>query len=133
MNNKNSRIPKIKNKQDKIFDWPPIEDIRAILNGDSEKMISIAETFVKDNLKDQSTASIRKIYSEVKRMKDYDKINLNLLRPKLAYVSARHKKLSSLTKLLDDSIKEIKGRESFQNFQRFFEAILAYFYKYGKE
>lgn len=112
----------------------PPGDIKAILGGDSKKMISFAEDFAKNNLKGQSTASIRKVYSEVKGMKDYDKnkYSLDLLRAKLAYVSKRHSGLSPLTDLLDATIKEVNDRESFRYFKDFFQAILAYFYKYGK-
>jgi len=108
------------------------QDIRIILGGDSGKMISVAEDFAREKLRGKSTASIRKIYSEVKGMKEYDKYKLDILRAKLAYVSKRHSELSSLTKLLDDTIKEVR-EESFKYFQDFFEAIIAYFYKYGKE
>jgi len=108
------------------------EDIQEILKGNSEKLIFIAENFVKNNLQKQSTASIRKVFSEVKGMKKYDKYRLDLLRPKLAYVSRRHSGLKPLTDLLDFAIKEVR-EESFKYFQDFFEAILAYFYRYGKE
>ncbi|MDI6890219.1 MAG: type III-A CRISPR-associated protein Csm2 [Thermodesulfovibrionales bacterium] len=110
---------------------PTDEEIEVILRGDSEKMISLAESFAKVNLGRASTASIRKVYSEVKSMKEYDKYKLDLLRAKLAYVSHRHKDLSPLTELLDKTIKKVK-KESFRYFQDFFQAILAYFYKYGK-
>jgi len=109
------------------------QDIKTILGGNSERMISFAETFAKNNLKGKSTSSIRKIYAEVKKMKAFDKYKLDLLRAKLAYVAKRHYGLSSLTDLLDATIKEVKEEKSFKYFKDFFEAVLAYFYKHGKE
>lgn len=110
----------------------PTNVIKDILRGDSEKMISFAESFAEKNLKGKSSSSIRKIYSEVKKMNVFDKYKLDLLRAKLAYVSNRHKELGNLTYLLDTTIKEVK-EESFKYFKDFFEAVLAYFYKYGRE
>jgi CRISPR type III-A-associated protein Csm2 len=123
--------PKFQKKEEKTSNVL-LEDIQVILRGDSEKMISVAKDFAENNLRGRSTASIRKVYSEVKKMKEYDKYKLDLLRAKLAYVSKRHDKLRSLTDLLDATIKEVK-KDSFKHFQNFFEAILAYFYKFGKE
>jgi CRISPR type III-A-associated protein Csm2 len=132
MHTNNQKNPQFQKKEEKTSNLPPIEDIRDILKGDSEKMISIAECFAKKNLKNKSTSSIRKIYSEVKGMREYNKYNLDLLRAKLAYVSKRHNELEPLTELLDATIKELKV-DSFKYFKDFFEAILAYFYKHGKE
>ncbi|MGD9162235.1 MAG: type III-A CRISPR-associated protein Csm2 [Desulfobacteraceae bacterium] len=108
------------------------DEIRSILKGDSEKLIFHAQKFSEKNLKGQSTASIRKIFTEIKRMKKYNKYDLDLMRAKLAYVSKRDKGLASLADLLDQMIREVK-EDSFKYFQDFFESIVAYFYKYGKE
>jgi len=134
MNKERRHSPRFQKSQEKTLSPTQIKDIQDILKGDSKKMISFAEDFAENNLKGQSTASIRKIYSEVKGMKDYDKNrhSLDLLRAKLAYVSARHRGLQSLTDLLDVTIKEVNDRESFRYFKDFFQAIFAYFYKHEK-
>lgn len=120
-----------------------IKDIPAILAGDKEKLIEDAEKFGKylaeQNL---STSQIRNIFSETKRMKSYEKSKseLMLLRPKLAYVAGRHGKwkqgrlvgpVPTLSKILNECIKNVNSEIAFENFKDFFEAILAYHRYYG--
>ncbi|MBT9131038.1 MAG: hypothetical protein DDT41_01338 [candidate division WS2 bacterium] len=114
------------------YDLTP-EDLKEILKGNSEKMIECAEKFAKANLKGKSTSSIRKIYTEVMGMHQYEEYKLNMLRAKLAYVSSRKRDIIKLTDLLSNLIKEVKNDVTFGYFKDFFQAILAYFYKYGKE
>lgn len=90
-----------------------------------------------------TTAQIRNIFGTVKKLEnklaqreDKDenfksKIGdpLILLKPKLAYAAARHKRkpgLTALTNVLSDAIDLVKSKEDFERFVNFFEAILAY-------
>ncbi|HIH70049.1 type III-A CRISPR-associated protein Csm2 [Methermicoccus shengliensis] len=119
-----------------------IHDIEAILDGDSEKLVMHAEKLGQHLGKGVSTSQIRNVFSEVKAMRSYDPHRLNLLRPKLAYTAGRHGRrkngkltgeIVDLQKILDHAIRKVNGEERFRNFQRFFEAILAYHRYYGKE
>lgn len=117
-----------------------IKDIPDILSGNGEKLVKDAEEFGK-YLGDGrlSTSQIRNIFSDVKKMKSFEKNkkDLILLRPKLAYVAGRHKKrtrvIADLQKVMDKCIQGVKDDESFKNFQDFFEAILAYHKYYSRE
>lgn len=111
-----------------------------ILSGNMEKLVENAEKFGK-HLKNNglTTSQIRKIFSDVKKLKSYaeNKAELLLLRPKLAYIAGRHGKkakgVKDLQEVIDECIKHIKDDQSFKNFQNFFEAILAYHKYYGGE
>ena len=57
---------------------------------------------------------------------------LLLLKPKLAYQSAREPRVKPLADVLDVAIDQVEGqRERFQRFVELFEAILAYHRKHG--
>jgi len=107
--------------------------IPQILAGDSENIIQNAERLVKEKLRRMSTAQIRKIFSEVKSMKEYKKYDLDLMRAKLAYVSGRHKETIPLVNVLDEAIKQVNDSTKFKHFQDFFEAIVAYHKKHGSD
>lgn len=109
-----------------------------ILKGDSKKLVEIASEFGKylaegrDEREKLSTSQIRNVFSEVKQMKKYDPTKIELLRPKLAYVAGRHgKKVLDLQKVLDGGIIKINSEDKFFNFQKFFEATLAYHKYHG--
>ncbi len=118
-------------------------EVRAILAGDSEKLVENAEKLGKHLGERLSASQIRSIFSEVKRMREYDGDRLNLLRPKMAYTAGRHGKISQgklvgpivdLQEVLDECIKRTSNEKEFENFRNFFEAILAYHrYHGGKE
>ena len=112
-----------------------------ILTGDSEKLIESAKNFGSHLSKKLSTSQIRNIYGEVKRMREFDKNRLNLLRAKLAYTAGRHGDkdrrtgklvgpIVDLQEVLDEALKKV-NEETFENFKNFFEAILAYHRYYG--
>ena len=80
-------------------------------------------------------SQIRKIYSEVQRIKSLDEeksvMRLHMLRPKLAYAKGRHRAVTDLQKVLDTMIEKIKTEEQLTHFKEFFEAVLAYHRAYG--
>ncbi len=72
----------------------------------------------------EPNASIMLLTTEARQLK--------LLRPKLAYQSARHTELKGLAEILSASIDRVDtNAEYFRNFVDFFEAILAYHRFYG--
>lgn len=121
------------------------KDLPDILDGDNERLVKDAERLGEYLGAKLSTSQIRNIFSEVKRMHSFEenKTDLILLRPKLAYTAGRHGKMRrgkltgpivDLQEVLDAGIREIDDEKKFENFQKFFEAILAYHrYHGGKE
>jgi CRISPR-associated protein Csm2 len=79
-----------------------------------------------------TTSQIRAPFGEVKRMREFDKYKLDILRAKLAYTSGRHKEIADLQDTLDEAIKKV-NEQNFVYFKDFFEAIVAYHRKHGKE
>jgi CRISPR-associated protein Csm2 len=85
-----------------------------------------------DFRRDMSTSQIRKLFSEVKKMK-YDPYKISLLKAKLAYTAGRHDEVRDLQEVLDMALDKINGEKTFDRFKDFFEAIVAYHRKFGKE
>jgi CRISPR-associated protein Csm2 len=115
------------------------KDLSDILAGDSKKLVEdakkLGELLGKEKKKGgtgMTTSQIRNIFSEVKKMK-FDKYKIELLRPQLAYTAGRHHEVTPLQEVLDEAIKEIDDESDFDRFKDFFEAIVAYHKKWGKE
>lgn len=85
-----------------------------------------------------TTSQIRKVYSAVKKIQmkiqvysEFERNDLVLLKPKLAYVTARapRGREASTEKLqgaLTQAIDQVDNHNKFKNFVNFFEATLAY-------
>ena len=80
-----------------------------------------------------TTNQLRKFFGEVKRlqMKGYkdNKTDFILLKPKLAYAVGRDKqktKIYDFYRVISDAIDKVSDENSFNNFIRIFEAIVAY-------
>ena len=81
-----------------------------------------------------TTTQIRRIFQEVKRLPnefEKSKVDLNLLRPKLAYQKGRFSELTDIQKLFDHLIKNIHTDLELANFKEFFEAIICYHKAHG--
>lgn len=119
--------------------------IEQVLDGDMRALVNRAKQIARDELlKDRNdrvtTSQIRNIFGMVKRleMNREDPAvyqQLILIKPKLAYVAGRHNKISGLKylhEILGTAI-DLVGDDAvrFQNFCRFFEAILAYHKAHG--
>lgn len=110
-------------------------DLDSILDGDSEKLVNNAEELGRHlgEVRKMTTSQIRNIYTGVKQMHEFDKYKLDLLRPKMAYAARRNPPTRDLQEVLDLAIRRIDNEKKFEKFKDFFEAIIAYHYKYGKE
>ena len=116
------------------------KDLPDILAGDSKKLVEdakdLGELLGKEKREGgtgMTTSQIRNIFSEVKKM-EFDKYKIELLRPKLAYTAGRHREVLPLQEVLDEAIKGIDDDEGkFDRFKDFFEAIVAYHRKWGKD
>lgn len=110
-----------------------------IIKDDYRSLVIAAEILGKC-LKEESlsTSQIRNIFSEIKEMEmrgfkenDTEK-RLLLLKPKLAYAGRPGAKKGTrvlrdiLTSAIDDVLEEGITKDKFENFCKFFEAILAY-------
>ncbi|MEX2513507.1 MAG: type III-A CRISPR-associated protein Csm2 [Cyclobacteriaceae bacterium] len=120
-----------------------LEAIKKDFDGDFEKiltmenndnvsaLVSKIEEFVKNRFFDGakeyiSTHQLRNIYDKVLKCNEN---NIQLIRPKLAYVAARQQKAEAkeLVKFFNELIKDIENSPSkLESFKIFFEAIVAY-------
>lgn len=78
-----------------------------------------------------TTNQLRKFFGEVKRqqMRKFDRSELILLKPKLAYAVARAEKGSKIGdfyNVITDAIDKVQNEKEFKNFIKIFEAIVAY-------
>lgn len=110
-------------------------DLDSILGGDIEKLVNNAEElgWHLGKVTHMTTSQIRNIYSDVKQMEKFNPYELNILRPKMAYAARRNPPTQDLQIVLDLAIRKIDNQKKFEKFKDFFEAIVAYHYKYGKE
>jgi CRISPR-associated protein Csm2 len=98
----------------------------------------VADVLVKNNL---TRSQIRNIFTEVRQIealwgtsqrKDEALRRLSMLKPKLAYQTARTPSVDKLKQVLSEAIDEVvksvpeKKDSAFQRFMDLFEAILAY-------
>lgn len=78
-----------------------------------------------------STSQLRKFFGEIKRQQltGYNEADFILLKPKLAYAVGRAEKNSKVKyfyEVISDAIDKVKNEQSFKNFIKIFEAIVAY-------
>ena len=113
-----------------------------ITEGADDKMIEFADklgNFLKD--KGVSSSQLRNIYGEIMRikMKKFDELKTDflLLKPKVAYNYGRIKSgkekdgFKKFVEAFDKAHALVNDNKTFGNFQKFFEAILAYHKYYG--
>ena len=110
-----------------------------ITEGADDKMIEFVEKLGK-KLKEHgiSASQLRNIYGEIMRIKlkgfEELKTDFKLLKPKLAYNGAKLSKDSQKkffkTAFIEEAFvpayNKVEDEKTFENFQKFFEAILAY-------
>lgn len=108
-----------------------------------DNILKATEEFAKDmctrenKRKELSTSQIRRFYGEVKRLQlnGYDPAGVKMLKPKLAYAAGRsgeNDKIRMFYKILSKAIDKIDDEDSFNNFVKMFEAIVAYHKLYNK-
>lgn len=109
-----------------------------------EDLVNTADKFGK-HLKDKGlkTSQIRKFLDAVKKMKYQETASSGfdfrneamLIKPKLAYASGRQDPKSDAVKplmeVMNSCIDKINGKEDFDKFYKFVEAIVAYHKYYG--
>lgn len=76
------------------------------------------------NAKAITASQMRNIYNLVKDVAGTTELQLK--RPKLAYISARQDKAPELIEFIDEVIKSVKTDDDVKNFKTFMEAVVAY-------
>jgi len=111
---------------------PDRDEIDRLIGGDTVQLVKVAEELGR-HLKGRglSTSQIRSVFGLVKKMereKPFNKDELILLKPKLAYAAARHpRQVGDLKDVLTMAIDAVGDDDArFRCFVDFFEAILAY-------
>ena len=111
-------------------------DISEIIENGGEPLVTAAENLGRKLARNLKTAQIRKVYGAVKRIqmsKEFNRNELIMLKPKLAYAAARKSEVEDLKDTLTQAINQVDNQQKFKIFVDFFEAILAYHRAYGGE
>jgi len=106
------------------------EDIEKVNN-----LIDRLERFVKKYADTITPSQLRNIYSAIKEKDDSEIGQLVLLRPKLAYISARQQKPKAriMTSFISDLISKVNDKASFKSFKTVMEALVAYHKLYHED
>jgi len=114
----------------------PKIDISEIIENGGEPLVTAAEILGRKLARSLKTSQIRKVYGAVKKIQMSEEFNRNeliMLKPKLAYAAARKPEVEDLKDTLTKAINEVDDDKKFKNFVDFFEAILAYHRAFGGE
>lgn len=97
---------------------------------DPKKFVDLAHEFGKTLVGEHVTTSqIRKFYYDVKRLSytiEKAKVDLQMIRPRLAYAKGKKPELASFQKIMENLINSISTDKELEGFKDFFEAIIAY-------
>jgi len=108
---------------------------------DSGKLVNIitsTDKLIKEKIRWLKTAQIRKIYASIKKTKEGSLNELQLLRPKLAYIAARQTEPKArdganiIGALLNDLIAKVDNVDKLNNLKSFMESAIAY-HKYHEK
>ena len=111
-------------------------DISVVIEKGGEPLVTAAENLGRKLARNLKTSQIRKVYGAVKKIQMSEEFNRNeliMLKPKLAYAAARKPEVEDLKDALTQAINQVDNNEKFKNFVDFFEAILAYHRAFGGE
>ena len=102
----------------------------AVIENGGEPLVKAAEALGKKLARHLKTSQIRRIYSAVKKIQmnaTFQRNDLVMLKPKLAYAAARNEAVADLRDALTQAIDRVgEDPKRFKNFVDFFEATLAY-------
>jgi len=119
--------------------------LKKLDDADIKDLVDIAEEEAKQLVKDQlKTNQIRNFYAAVSKMKiDYEKkptyeaikMDLIMLKPKLAYAAGRQKSVKKFYYLMNDAIQGVEAStdkpKAIENFFALIESVVAYHKYYG--
>jgi CRISPR-associated protein Csm2 len=138
-------IQEKKDRRDRVSDYELKPEGKTLIaeviqrNDRTDRLVDFSETFggfLADSREGITTAQIRNIFGEIKKIEmEWERnpasswVRLQLLRPKLAYTAKRAEKSKgyAFKEVLSEAIVKVDGKtENFQRLVNLFEAILAY-------
>jgi len=94
---------------------------------DAAELVRFAEAKGKElSNVDLSTSQVRNVLDAIQMMKQFDRNELQLLRPKLAYAAGKKQNIRPFRAILDEAIGYVKTEEDFRTFRSLVEALVAY-------
>lgn len=94
---------------------------------DNAELVRFAEKKGKElSSADLSTSQIRNVLDAIQMMTKFDRNELELLRPKLAYAAGKKFNLRPFRDILDEAIGYVRDDLDFKLFRNLVEAIVAY-------
>lgn len=116
----NAAVKFLRNNLEDLLNMKESKQLNTLINHISD--------YVKAMGKDITASQLRNIFSKVKKFKSLS--DLQMLRPKLAYISGRlspkQANAKEFLKLLDDVIQKATNEQHVRGFSQFFESIVAY-------
>ncbi|MBC7254369.1 MAG: type III-A CRISPR-associated protein Csm2 [Actinobacteria bacterium] len=108
----------------------------------ADDLVSFCDRFGHELKEEKVTNSqIRKVFTEIKHMHlearspgsqaVFNPDRVKLLKPKIAYLAAREKKLGSFKKVMDALIDKVRDARDFGRLAAFMEAVIAYHKYHG--
>ncbi len=102
----------------------------------AEAMISAAESLAQ-SLGSKLDTQLRRIFDALKKLEmeshqGFQRDQVIMLKPRLAYTVSRTPELKSLYRILDQAINRVHSQEDFKKLVDFMEAVLAYYKFYSK-
>lgn len=95
-----------------------------------KELVDATSSFVKNRCKEKyiSTSQLRNIYDKLLKVKEDNYSQVQLLRPKLAYVAARQNKAEAkeIVNFFNEIISKISSESELRSFKIFFESVVAY-------
>ena len=121
------------NKLAKDYEKKYKRELEQLSTLSAKRIVEIGEEVGRDLSFEIKTTQIYKFLDAVRRIQaKFDSDKVILLKPKLAYLVGREKKLKPLMTVLDPAIMSAyKDRDSFQKLVYFIESIVAYHRFYG--
>jgi CRISPR-associated protein Csm2 len=95
-----------------------------------KELVDATSEFVRTRCKEKyiSTSQLRNIYDKLLKVKEENYSQVQLLRPKLAYVAARQNKAEAkeIVNFFNEIISKISSEDELRSFKIFFESVVAY-------
>lgn len=102
----------------------------------TEELVSAAERAAK--ALQVNSSNLRKFHGEISKQwenyrtsKEFDINQIILMKPLLAYMAGRDRRLRNFSELITAAIEKIKDAKDFEKFKQFYDSLIAYHRYYG--
>ena len=102
----------------------------------TEELVSAAEKAAK--ALHVNSSNLRKFHGEISKQwenyrtsKEFDINQIILMKPLLAYMAGRDRKLKDFSELITVAIEKIKDAKDFEKFKQFYDSLIAYHRYFG--